>query len=160
MRADLLALWAACRANGACVTDHDRAGCKSVELGFCVDALAGFPGPYTKYVLTTLGVAGLLRLIDPLAARSYRFVAALVHVDGEGVAHTFLDDRAAGQLALEADGTPCAGAWSALWSVFIPEGATRPLVALSTTEREALWTVCRAHSVYAQFVRWLSAAQR
>jgi inosine triphosphate pyrophosphatase/XTP/dITP diphosphohydrolase len=127
------------------------------DSGFCIDALAGFPGPYTKYVLGTVGVAGLLRLAGPLASRTCRFVGALVHVDGEGATHTFLDDRGAGLLAPEIDDTPCAGAWSALWSVFIPEGASRAIVALSSAEREALWTRWHAHSVYAQLARWLAS---
>ena len=77
------------------------------DSGFCVDALSSFPGPYTKYVLATIGVAGLLRLAAPLPSRACRFVAALVHADGDGVMHSFLDDRGTGVLALEADDTPC-----------------------------------------------------
>ncbi len=130
------------------------------DSGFCVDALSGFPGPYTKYVLETIGVAGLLRLAAPLSSRSCRFVAALVHVDGDGAMHTFLDDRGTGVLALEADDTPCPGAWSALWSVFIPAGTTRPMVALSSAERDALWTRWHSHSVYAQLARWLGSSER
>ena len=130
------------------------------DSGFCIDALSGFPGSYTKYVLATIGVAGLLRLAGPLSSRSCRFVAALVHVDGDGVTHSFCDDRGAGLLALAADDTPCPDAWSALWSVFIPAGSTRPLTALSAADRDALWTQWHAHSVYAQFARWLERRGR
>ena len=126
------------------------------DSGLCVDGLAGFPGPVTKYVLETIGVAGLLRLAGELPARTCRFVGALVYVDGDGTPHTFMDKRAVGTLAQEADGTRCAEAWSPLWGIFIPEGATRPLSALSPEERDALWARWQGHSVYAQFSQWLA----
>jgi non-canonical purine NTP pyrophosphatase (RdgB/HAM1 family) len=127
------------------------------DSGFSVDALSGFPGPSTKYVLETVGVSGLLRLAHGLPSRTCRFVGALVYVDADGATHAFLDDRGVGTLALEADLTPCEEAWSALWSVFIPEGASRPIAALSPAEREAVWARWHAHSVYARFARWLAS---
>ncbi|HEX6902269.1 MAG TPA: non-canonical purine NTP pyrophosphatase [Thermoanaerobaculia bacterium] len=124
--------------------------------GFCVDALGGFPGPYTKYVIETIGAEGLLRLAAPLPDRSCRFVGALVYMDAAGAAKVFTDDRGAGTLARESDATPCDDAWSELWRVFIPAGASRPLSALPAAEREALWELWRSHSVYAQIAAWLS----
>ncbi len=126
------------------------------DSGLHVDALAGFPGPVTKYMLETIGVAGLLRLASALPSRLCRFVGALVYVDADGATHTFIDKQAEGTLALEPDGTRCPEAWSPLWSVFIPEGASKPLSALSPAERDALWARWQSHSVYAQFTRWLA----
>ena len=95
------------------------------DSGLCVDLLAGFPGPVTKYVLETIGVPGLLRLAHALPSRTSRFVGALVYMDEDGAPHTFVDQRSVGTLALEADGTRSPDAWSALWSIFIPEGASQ-----------------------------------
>lgn len=125
------------------------------DSGLCVDALAGFPGPVTKYMLETIGVAGLLRLAHGQQPRTCRFVGALVYMDADGTPHTFVDRQAVGTLALEADGTRTADAWSAVWNVFIPEGGTKPLSAMSPAERDALWARWQPHSVYAQFARWL-----
>jgi non-canonical purine NTP pyrophosphatase (RdgB/HAM1 family) len=126
------------------------------DSGLHVDALAGFPGPVTRYMLETIGVDGLLRLAGGLPSRTCRFAGALVYMDEDGSPHTLMDRQAVGTLASEVDGTRCPEAWSALWSVFIPEGASHPLSALSTAERQALWSRWQAHSVYAQFARWLS----
>lgn len=126
------------------------------DSGLCVDALAGFPGPVTKYVLETIGVAGLLRLAHGQQPRTCRFVGALVYMDQDGTPHTFVDRQAVGTLALEADSTRCADAWSAVWNIFIPEGGSVPLAAMSPAEREALWARWQSHSVYAQFARWLA----
>ena len=124
--------------------------------GFCVDALRGFPGPYTKYVIETIGAEGLLRLAAPMPDRSCRFVSALVYMDAAGAAKVFTDDRGVGTLARESDATPCDDAWSDLWRVFIPAGASRPLSALPAAEREALWALWRSHSAYTQLAAWLS----
>ncbi|WP_375771181.1 hypothetical protein NR798_09860 [Archangium gephyra] len=126
------------------------------DSGLCVDALAGFPGPVTKYVLETIGVPGLLRLAGAHASRNCRFVGALVYVDSDGTPHTFSDKQAVGSLALEADSTRQADAWSSLWSIFIPEGASAPISALPPAERDALWARWQSHSVYAQFARWVA----
>lgn len=130
--------------------------CVVEDSGLCVDSLAGFPGPVTKYMLETIGVPGLLQLAKAHVSRSCRFVGALVYVDEDGTPHTFVDRQAVGTLALEADGTRNADAWSALWNVFIPEGASQPVSALPPAERDALWARWQTHSVYAQFARWLS----
>jgi len=126
------------------------------DSGLCVDGLATFPGPCTKYILETIGVAGLLRLANGLPSRTCRFVGAMVYVDADGGAHTFIDSRAVGTLSLEIDTNRSADAWSALWNIFIPEGATKTISALSQAERDALWDRWQSHSVYAQFARWLS----
>ena len=126
------------------------------DSGFGVDALRGFPGPCTRYVLETVGAEGLLRLAAPLSDRSCRFVAALVYMDAAGVAQVFTDARGVGTLARESDRTPCDDAWSDLWRIFIPAGESRPLSALPVAGREALWALWRSHSVYARLAASLS----
>ena len=61
-----------------------------------------------------------------------------------------------GTLALQVDNTRSTDAWSTLWGIFIPEGASAPVSALPPAERDGLWARWQAHSVYAQFARWLS----
>lgn len=126
------------------------------DSGLCVDGLAGFPGPVTKYALETIGTAGLLRLAHGLASRTCRFVSSLIYVDEDGTPHPFLDKQAVGTLALEQDGTRTPEAWSVAWNIFIPEGATATLATLSPPERNALFARWQAHSAYAQFGRWLA----
>jgi XTP/dITP diphosphohydrolase len=126
------------------------------DSGLCVDALAGFPGPVTKYVLETLGETGLLRLARGLPSRKCRFVSSLIYVDEDGAPHTFTDKQAVGTLALEPDGTRAPEAWSAVWNIFIPEGASIPLSGLPPAERNAQFARWQTHSTYAQFARWLA----
>ena len=38
--------------------------------GFCIDGLSSFPGPYTKYVMQTIGICGLVNLARDLPVRT------------------------------------------------------------------------------------------
>jgi non-canonical purine NTP pyrophosphatase (RdgB/HAM1 family) len=126
------------------------------DSGLCVDGLAGFPGPVTKYAFETIGASGLLRLAQGLPSRTCRFVSSLIYVDEDGAPHPFQDKQAVGSLALEMDGTRCSEAWSTAWNIFIPEGATTTLASMPPLERNALFARWKSHSAYAQFGRWLA----
>ncbi len=127
--------------------------------GFCVDELSGFPGPYTKYVLQTIGVAGLLKLARDLPTRTCMFRSVMVYMDENEQAHTFVDDRGVGILADTIDSTPCPEAWSELWRIFIPAGSTKPLTALSAQERAEALGEWQRESVYTRFGAWYREQQ-
>jgi XTP/dITP diphosphohydrolase len=55
------------------------------DTGFFVAALNGFPGPYAAYVLSTIGNAGLLRLLEGAPDRSGSFVTAVAYADERGI---------------------------------------------------------------------------
>jgi XTP/dITP diphosphohydrolase len=55
------------------------------DTGFCIAALGGFPGPYAAYVLDTIGLAGILRLMEGQADRSAWFETAIAFADAEGI---------------------------------------------------------------------------
>lgn len=126
------------------------------DSGFCIDGLNGFPGAYTKYVLQTIGVRGLLALAALLEARTCRFKSALVYVDERGAAHQFVDDGGTGGLADSIDNTPCPDAWSDLWRIFVPGGASQPLTAMSQAERSRFLVDWQQNSVYTRFGQWFS----
>ncbi len=128
------------------------------DSGFCIDALCGFPGPYTRYILDTIGVSGLLRLAEPLDNRTCKFISALVYVDSGGEPHVF-GDEGPGTLTTEIDLTASEEAWSDLWRIFIPVGAAKAFTALSPGERTALLTQWQANSVYTRFAAWLRSTQ-
>jgi len=125
------------------------------DSGFSIDELSGFPGPYTKYVLETIGVAGLLRLAEPLQSRTCRFISVLTYINTQEKAVTFSDRNGTGTLALAVDETDCEEMWSDLWRIFIPDGVTSPMTAISESERASLLKQWTANSVYTQFARWL-----
>ena len=51
------------------------------DSGFFIDALNGFPGPYSSYVYRTLGVDGVLKLLEKVDERRARFASAVAYCD-------------------------------------------------------------------------------
>ena len=50
--------------------------CFIEDSGLFIDALSGFPGVYSKYVYTTIGCEGILRLLDTPRTASFKSVIA------------------------------------------------------------------------------------
>ena len=109
------------------------APCFVLDSGFYIDALNGFPGSYVNYALGTIGVPGLLRLMQGQANRRCAFRQCLGYCDG-AQEHYFTAENT-GTLATETRGADSARQWSALWHIFIPEGAT---ITLSEFTQEQL----------------------
>lgn len=76
------------------------------DAGLFVDALDGFPGVYSAYVHKTLGVHGILRLLEstPPADRTARFKAVIGYRDPAHQDHLFTG-TVEGSIAPRAEGT-------------------------------------------------------
>ena len=125
------------------------------DSGFCIAALKDFPGPYTKYILDTIGVPGLLKLMAGETNRTTKFMNAAAYCDADGKITVFTDDIS-GEMTIEP--TEIKGeAWSELWSIFIPEGQTKTLGAMDDAELKHYWEIRKnsGHSAFAQLADWL-----
>jgi len=83
---------------------YDELGepCFVDDSGLFVESVDGFPGPYSSYVYSTLGVEGVLRALDGVDDRSARFGCAVAYHDGDQV-HTF-EGTVRGRVAREPRG--------------------------------------------------------
>jgi XTP/dITP diphosphohydrolase len=127
------------------------------DSGFYIDEI-GFPGPLVKYVINAIGAEGVARLADLTTSRRCHFESVLVHLDRHGVPSIYTDHGEGGTLADKPTVHPRPGAWSALWDVFIPNGCTKPLSALSDTDRKRAFGGWAATSVFAKFGQSLDPA--
>ena len=57
--------------------------CFIEDSGLFIDALSGFPGVYSKYVYTTIGCDGILRLLDTTDNRTAFFKSVIAYKDKE-----------------------------------------------------------------------------
>ena len=89
------------------------------DSGMFVDALGGFPGVYSHYVLDTIGNAGVLRLMESAENRKAHFECCIAYHDGKEM-HTF-GGRVDGELADAARGENGFG----FDPIFVPEGHGR-----------------------------------
>ncbi len=60
------------------------------DAGLFIEALNGFPGPYSKYVHQTIGMEGILTLLKDSQNRKACFKSAVAFNDAEGTAKCFV----------------------------------------------------------------------
>ncbi len=102
------------------------------DAGLFIRALNGFPGPYSSYVYRTLGVKGVLKLMDGVEDREAYFESAVAIVyDGLIVAETA---RVNGLISKEARGEGGFG----FDPIFIPHGFTRTFAEMSIDEKNSI----------------------
>jgi XTP/dITP diphosphohydrolase len=75
------------------------------DAGLFVDALKGFPGPYSSYVYRTLGTRGILRLMKDTIQRDAHFYSAVAFSDSSKASSTkcFIG-KVKGKIALKEQG--------------------------------------------------------
>ena len=108
--------------------------------------MGGFPGVYTRYVDETIGVDGLLKLMDGLEDRSAYFKEAIAYCE-PGKEPVVFEEITKGTIDYQKSGTY---GWS--WDfVFIPEGEEKTLGCFPDEERCAFWS----QDTYKELVAYL-----
>ena len=99
------------------------------ESGLFIDALNGFPGPYSSYVYKTIGCRGILKLMRDIKDRSaeFRSVIILYHY---GKFHSFVG-IAKGKISTKMSGEHGFG----FYPIFIPEGSDKTFAEMETNEK-------------------------
>lgn len=106
------------------------------DSGLFVNGLKGFPGVYTHYVEDTLGVDGLLKLMEGMEDRSAYFKESIAYCEPgkepivfEGITKGRIDTKKTGTFG-----------WS--WDfVFIPDGENKTLACFPDEERWKYWSL-------------------
>lgn len=109
--------------------------CFVMDSGFYIEALNGFPGSYVNFALETIGVEGILKLMQGTENRRCAFRQCLAYFDGR-MEYLFISENP-GTLSTESIGDDCAQQWSSLWHIFIPEGGDKTLSAFTQEQLEA-----------------------
>lgn len=86
------------------------------DAGLFIEALNGFPGPYSSYIYKTIGCKGVLKLMEGVNNRRARFISAIAYFDGK-TAKLFFGE-VTGNIAYEERGNEGFG----FDPIFIPEG--------------------------------------
>ena len=95
------------------------------DAGFYIPTLNGFPGSYVNFALKTIGVEGILKLMEGKEDRSCAFRQCLVYWDGQK--ESIFTCENPGRIAEAYAGRDRSEQWSGLWHIFIPEGGERTL---------------------------------
>ena len=106
------------------------------DSGLFINSLKGFPGVYTHYADDTIGVDGLLKLMDGIEDRSAFFKETIAYCE-PGKEPIIFEGITKGKISYEKQGTY---GWS--WDfVFIPEGEEKTLGCFPDDERWKFWSL-------------------
>ena len=116
------------------------------DTGLYVEALGGFPGPYTHYVDEKLGEDGLLKLLKGVDNRNACFIEAFAYCE-YGKDPVVFKSITKGRIATEKSGIY---GWS--WDfIFIPDGYDKTMGNYPDEERCYIWNT----DAYAELVKFL-----
>ena len=99
------------------------------DSGLFINALNGFPGPYTNYVRRKIGLEGVLKLLEGVSDRSAYFKTVLCYVDERET--LLFEGIVTGRISNEIRGTRGFG----FDPIFIPDGEMRTFAEMSVEEK-------------------------
>jgi XTP/dITP diphosphohydrolase len=100
------------------------------DAGLFVDALGGFPGPFSSYVFKTLGIAGLLGLLERERSRKASFRSAVAYCEPAGEPMVF-EGTVRGRILK----TPIGEGGFGFDPVFMPEGRRKSMAEMTLEEK-------------------------
>ncbi len=109
------------------------------DSGFYIKALRGWPGPYINFNLNTIGIKGILKLMEDETNREAYFYTAVAYTDGNRTAvYTGRKDML---VADRPRGKKQKWHWSDLSQIVIPDaqGCTKTIAEMSEEEWTQTW---------------------
>jgi XTP/dITP diphosphohydrolase len=122
----------------------------AMDAGFFIPSLNGFPMMFTNFVLSTIGVPGILKLAAG-QDRQCEFREVLCYCDSLRKKPVLFNRVDKGLLAERPKGLFKKRNWSALHTVFIPDGSGKTLAQMSAKEAEAYDKNRSQNSSWVQF---------
>ena len=105
------------------------------DSGLCIDALNGFPGPYTAYCEDTITQNGILKLMEGINNRSANFVEVISYCEPNKEPISFVCNNL-GEISKVEKGDY---GWS-YDKIFIPKGQTKTLAEFDDQNRWKFWS--------------------
>lgn len=111
-----------------------------------IDALNGFPGPYSSYVFKTIGNEGIIRLMYSIKDRRASFISVVAYCYDDGVEPVTFVGKVDGMIAESVKGY----GWG-YDPIFIPKGSSRTYAEMGDDKNK----VSHRRLVLEQFAKWL-----
>ena len=126
--------------------------CIALDTGFFIEALNGFPRAFVNFSLDTIGIDGILKLMEGKENRNCKFDECLAYFDGKDIYYFYGNHP--GNLTLKKQGQDRKEKWSDLWYVFKPKGFEKTLAEMNEEERENRRKVDGSYSAMEEFAKW------
>jgi len=134
--------------------DMTRKPCIALDAGFFIDKWNGFPRAYVNPALETLGLDGILKLMENIDNRSCRFEQCLAYYDGSNL-KTFLS-KSPGNLSNTIRGKDTDKKWSELWYIFKPLDFEKTLAEFNAEDFDRYSKLSEPSSI-SKFGEWYSS---
>ena len=108
--------------------------CISLDCGFWIDELNGFPKAFVNFALETIKIDGILKLMEKKKNRKCRFTECLSYYDGKKL-YQFMGKHE-GTVSEKVLGNETDKKWSDLWYIYIPYGYNKTLAQMTDEERK------------------------
>lgn len=125
------------------------------DSGFFINDLNGFPGVYTKYILESIGVNGIMDIMSNKENRKCFFESVVTFIDINGKVTVFKGDIEEGFISNEIDTQERTEAWSELWKIFIPSGYDKTLSQFTPEERKERSFKKNGSTAFKKFADWI-----
>lgn len=126
--------------------------CIALDTGFFIDELNGFPRAFVNFSLDTIGIDGILKLMQGKENRKCRFEECLAYHDGNKI-HYFYGKHP-GNLSTKIQGINREEKWSDLWYIFKPEHFDKTLAEMDMVEREERRKIDGSVEALRVFAEW------
>lgn len=126
--------------------------CIALDTDFRIDQLNGFPRAFVNFSLETIGIDGILKLMENENNRTCAFNECLAYHDGKEI-HYFYGKHP-GNLSNKIQGIDRKEKWSDLWYIFKPKGFNKTLAEMDEYERDNRRSIDGSYSAMEKFVEW------
>lgn len=123
------------------------------DSGFYIHSLNGFPKAFVNFALETIGIDGILKLVEG-KPRECKFGNALAYYDGTQEQPIVFESDVTGYLAESPRGELQEFAWSSLFLIFMEGNDSRTLAELNAQGYEERRKEAHKNSYATKFGQW------
>lgn len=128
--------------------------CIALDSGFYIHSLNGFPKTFAKFVIETLGVNGIIKLVEE-KPRKCEFRNCLAYMDETLSEPAYFESKIEGRLSNSPIGEMQDYYWSRLSLIFIPKNEKKTLAEMTFDEYQN-WRNRKYKKFAAKFAEFIS----
>lgn len=131
--------------------------CIAMDAGFFIEELNGFPRAYVNHTLDTIGIEGILKLMEGKENRGCEFKECLAYYDGDII--NFFEGVTKLKVSKKARGVDNKRNWSKLSYIVEIEELKKTIAELDDIERDKYLNK-KEQSCFKKFIDWYSDNDR
>lgn len=126
--------------------------CIALDAGFFINSLNGFPKAFVNFTLETIGINGILKLMEDKIDQSCAFLECLAYYDGKEIKYFYGELKGTLSNFVHVDNNN--SRWSDLWYIFIPQGFNKTLSEMTKEELLVHQYIDKSTSAMKEFANW------